>query len=107
MNQEAKKPETSKLPESRPQRFTGIVTKAGKMAATATVTVERLIWHPKVKKQLKRMKKYLVHDPAAIAHEGDTVVIEKCSPVSKRKHFRVLSIAKKAAVKTVIEEEKP
>jgi len=75
-----------------PNRLRGVVSEAGKMINTVTVSVERAIWHPKIHKQYKRTKKYLVHDPKNEAGIGDVVVIENCKPISKRKHFKLIEI---------------
>lgn len=58
---------------------------------TATVLVERQSVHPLYKKTFLRSKKYLAHDPIGVKI-GDLVEIEKCKPVSKRKHFMVKKI---------------
>ncbi len=79
----------------RRKRFTGIVASAGRMAQTITVAVERFPWHPKVSKQVRRTHSLLVHDPHSTAAVGDRVVIEETRPLSKRKHFRLLSIEKR------------
>lgn len=79
----------------RRKRLTGVVVSAGKMAQTITVLVERRPWHPKVKKQYRRSKAYLVHDARGAARVGDRVVMEETRPLSKRKHFRLVSVEQK------------
>lgn len=74
------------------KQFSGTVVSAGKMARTITVIVERLPWHAKLRKQLRRTRKLLVDDPTQEAHVGDRVVIEETRPLSRRKHFRILHV---------------
>lgn len=72
-------------------------TKAGKtlrgtvvgiaMDKTAKVAVTRYVRHPKYKKFIKQVKKYLVHDEENTAHVGDKVVIRETRPISKNKSF--------------------
>ncbi|KAG8703003.1 hypothetical protein FRC08_003125 [Ceratobasidium sp. 394] len=77
-----------------PLSLTGIVTKAGYMKKTVTVTVTRYIEHPKTHKLIARSKKYLTHDPQNRLKEGDKCIIRNCPPVSARKHFAFESIIK-------------
>ena len=70
--------------------FKGIIVKAA-MKDTATVLVERYVMHPKYKKYLRRGKKYLVHDPGNTVQIGDKVTIREARPISKRKHFVIVS----------------
>lgn len=62
-----------------------------KTAQTATVSVESRWQHPMYKKYVKRSKKYACHYVDIKLVEGDVVVIEECRPVSKTKHFKVVS----------------
>lgn len=70
------------------QTFTGVVTSA-KMKDTAVVTVYRYIKHPKYHKFMNRKTKLFVHDPGNTKKEGETVTVEACRPISKKKAFRV------------------
>lgn len=74
------------------KRFTGHVVSAGKMAKTITVAVERFLKHPRVRKGIRRTRKFLVHDAEGSARVGDRVIIEETRPLSKRKHFRLLRV---------------
>uniref|UniRef100_V5EF64 Likely mitochondrial ribosomal protein n=2 Tax=Kalmanozyma brasiliensis (strain GHG001) TaxID=1365824 RepID=V5EF64_KALBG len=69
------------------QTIEGIVTKAGVMAKTVTVTVERRLLHPKLLKPYIRHKKYLVHDEGNSLSVGDKIIAEACRPLSARKRF--------------------
>ena len=64
--------------------LTGRVT-SDKMNKTITVLVERRVIHPLYKKFIRRSKKYAAHDETNLCKVGDTVRIEECRPVSKRK----------------------
>jgi small subunit ribosomal protein S17 len=61
-----------------------------KMDKTVTVLVERRVMHPLYKKFIRRSKKYAAHDAANLCKEGDTVQIEECPPISKRKAWAVV-----------------
>jgi small subunit ribosomal protein S17 len=58
---------------------------------TVTVRVERRVMHPIYKKYMTRSKKYAAHDEDNRYRNGDTVRIEESRPLSKRKHWVVLS----------------
>ena len=74
-----------------PKRIlTGRVT-SDKMDKTVTVSVERRIMHPLYKKFIRRSKKYAAHDEANTCKVGDTVRIEECAPISKRKTWTVVT----------------
>jgi len=57
---------------------------------TVTVRVERRVMHPVYKKFITRSKKYAAHDENNTFKTGDTVRIEECKPISKRKRWVVL-----------------
>lgn len=85
---EQKTEKTQKKPKNR-RRLSGTVV-SNKMKDTIVVSVARYVKHPKYKKFMRRMKKYMAHD-AGNAHEiGEKVQIEERSPMSKRKHFEVV-----------------
>lgn len=62
-----------------------------KSKGTVTVLVDRRVTHPLYKKVYLRTKKYLVDDAIGVK-DGDIVNIEKCKPVSKRKHWKVTKV---------------
>ena len=64
-----------------------------KMDKTVTVLVERRYRHPVYKKYVKRTDKYAAHDESNAFSVGDRVQIEECSPISKRKKWRVITQA--------------
>jgi small subunit ribosomal protein S17 len=70
--------------------FNGVVVKAA-MKDTVTVSVERYVQHPKYKKYMKLSKKFLVHNPGNTVAIGDKVTIQETRPISKRKHFIIVT----------------
>ena len=69
--------------------LTGRVT-SDKMDKTITVLVDRRVMHPLYKKFIRRSKKYAAHDEENQCKIGDTVRIEECRPISKRKTWTVV-----------------
>jgi small subunit ribosomal protein S17 len=69
--------------------LSGRVT-SDKMDKTVTVLVDRRVMHPLYKKFIRRSKKYAAHDEANLCKVGDTVRIEECRPISRRKSWRVI-----------------
>jgi small subunit ribosomal protein S17 len=65
-----------------------------KMTDTITVIVDRYVKHPKYKKYERLSKKFLVHDKGNTAKEGQLVSIRETRPLSKRKHFELVTINK-------------
>jgi small subunit ribosomal protein S17 len=70
--------------------LTGRVT-SDKMDKTVTVLVDRRVMHPLYKKFIRRSKKYAAHDEQNECKIGDTVRIEECAPISKRKTWTVIA----------------
>ncbi|MBP7859502.1 30S ribosomal protein S17 [Patescibacteria group bacterium] len=64
---------------------------AKKLANTCTVLVTSKFKHKKYKKIVKKSKKYMVHTDIDV-NLGDYVEICEIKPMSKLKHFKVLSI---------------
>ena len=73
-----------------PRRTLNGVVIADKVDMGVTVRVDRLIMHPLYKKYIRRSKKYAAHDPENRFKVGDSVVIQECPPVSKRKRWEVV-----------------
>ncbi len=86
---------TTETAKRRVLRGTVVATK---MQDTITVAVERFVKHPKYKKFQKRTKKFLVHDKGNTAGVGDLVEIRETRPLSKRKHFELLTTITKKTV---------
>jgi len=68
----------------------GVVV-SDKMTKTVVVRVSRLKKHPKYKKYYKVSAKYKAHDPEQQFHIGDNVTIQETRPISKDKHWIVVS----------------
>ena len=70
--------------------LTGVVV-SDKANKTVIVRVERRVMHPVYKKFIMRSKKYAAHDETNAHKTGDLVRIEESRPLSKSKHWIVLS----------------
>ena len=68
------------------------VVKSDKMQKSVTVTVERLVKHPRYAKYIRRKSTFMAHDPEQSAREGDLVEIESTRPLSRRKRWRVVRV---------------
>lgn len=68
----------------------GVVV-SDKMDKTVVVLVDRFVKHPKYGKYFKKSKKYKAHDGANTYKTGDAVTIRECRPLSKDKHFEVIT----------------
>ena len=77
-------------PVTTGKTFEGVVVKTA-MKDTATVQVERYVKHPKYKKYMRKSVKFLVHDVGNTAQVGEKVVIRETRPISRRKHFVLVS----------------
>ncbi|TDJ62308.1 MAG: 30S ribosomal protein S17 [Proteobacteria bacterium] len=69
---------------------------SNRMEKTIAVLVERQIEHPLYKKYIRRSTKLLAHDENNECNEGDTVTIEECRPLSKRKAWRLKKVLQRA-----------
>ncbi|GMU74001.1 MAG: hypothetical protein AMXMBFR44_2000 [Candidatus Campbellbacteria bacterium] len=74
----------------KPKILKGIVV-SDKMKDTIVVSVSRYIKHPKYGKYMMRQKKYKAHDAGNTKKMGETVEIIECKPISKDKHFKIVS----------------
>ena len=83
------------MPANKRKTLIGIVF-SDKMDKTVTVVVERLVKHPLYKKYIKRRTKLMAHDEKNECKKGDTVEIKEVRPLSKRKHWLVTRIIKRA-----------
>jgi len=72
------------------KQLSGVVV-SDKMDKTMVVRVERFAKHPKYGKFIHTSKKYKAHDPENKFKLGDKVTIEECRPISKDKHFIIIS----------------
>ncbi|MEO6508893.1 MAG: 30S ribosomal protein S17 [Patescibacteria group bacterium] len=88
------------------QILTGIVV-SDKMLKTVVVDVQRRFQHPRFKKIVNIHKKFKVHVEGDKPQIGTVVKIKQTKPISKDKHFILLSIAAKgessvAAINTTL-----
>lgn len=73
-----------------PKKLQGVVV-SDRMTKTVVVLVTRLKKYPKYKKYHKISKKFKAHDENGSYKIGDKVVIQETRPLSKDKHWKVLS----------------
>jgi small subunit ribosomal protein S17 len=93
---------------TRGRTFTGIVV-GDKMSKTVTVEWTRRSYIPKYERYERRRTRVKAHNPAEIdAREGDVVVIKETRPLSKTKHFIVISKqGQSPAAEKPAQEEQP
>ncbi len=70
--------------------LSGVVT-SDKMKDTVVVLVNRFEKHPKYGKYVSIHKKFKAHDKGNTKKVGDKVTIKECAPISKDKHFIIVS----------------
>jgi len=73
-----------------PKRILQGVVVSDKNDKTVVVNVERRFKHPLLQKIVRRSKKYHAHDENNAFKMGDSVKIEECAPISKKKTWRVV-----------------
>ena len=83
-------------PVSNRKQITGLVVST-KMDKSIVVRADRRALHPLYRKYIVVSKKFVAHDADGKANLGDTVRIQEARPISKRKHWRLLSIVTPAA----------
>ena len=76
-----------------PKRVLSGVVVSDAADKTIVVRVERRFNHPKMKKVVRKTKKYHAHDENNRCKVGDQVRIQECRPLSKTKCWEVLSEA--------------
>jgi len=74
-----------------PKRILQGTVVSDKNDKTVVVDVERRFTHPVMKKTVRRTKKYQAHDETNAHKVGDTVFIQECRPISRRKRWTVIS----------------
>ena len=85
------------MEETRNTRNTrqGVVVSTS-MNKTVVVEVAYRVKDPKIKKVVKKTKKFKAHDENNECGVGDTVLIMETRPLSKEKYHRVVKIVEKA-----------
>ena len=76
-----------------------------KQDRTVIVRVERRFTHPVMKKTVRRSKNFHAHDEGNEYKVGDLVRIEEHKPISKLKHWLVISGEKRSKTEAPIESE--
>ncbi len=74
--------------------LSGVVV-SDKMDKTVVVLVDRYVKDPKYGKFRRISKRFKAHDEENRCSEGDKVVIEETTPVSKDKNFIIKEVVKK------------
>lgn len=77
------------------QTLQGVV-KSDKMDKTIVVVITLRKLHPLYKKYVTRSKSIKAHDEENEAHEGDTVRVVECRPLSRDKRWRLVEVVEKA-----------
>ena len=67
-----------------------------KMDKTISVAIERVVRHPIYGKYVRRTTQLLAHDENNEAHQGDTVSISPCRPLSRHKAWRLVAVVERA-----------
>jgi small subunit ribosomal protein S17 len=86
---------TEPVKKSGKKEFVGLV-KSDKMDKTIVVAVETTALHPLYKKYVRRLKKLKAHDELNEAKVGDRVRVVESRPLSKEKHWKLVSIIERA-----------
>ena len=73
----------------------GVVSSAA-MDKSITVVIERKLRHPIYGKYVKKSKKLMAHDETNDCNVGDTVKIQECRPLSKRKRWKLIEVLERA-----------
>lgn len=71
-------------------KLIGVVAKK-KMDKTVVVKITRMIKHKKYQKYIKKTTKYFIHDENNSCKEGDVITFKKTAPISKKKHWAIIS----------------
>ena len=62
------------------------------MDKTITVSMKRLVKHPRYKKYIRKETKFKAHDEHNEAKHGDIVEIMETRPLSKTKNWRMVRL---------------
>jgi small subunit ribosomal protein S17 len=87
--------EQTKQAKAAKRSFVGIVI-SDKMDKTIVVSIDTKKMDSLYKKYVTRTKKCKAHDEKNDAHEGDTVRIVECAPISKDKCWRLAEVIERA-----------
>jgi small subunit ribosomal protein S17 len=70
-----------------------------KMEKTVVVAVQSLHRHRLYQRTVRRTKKFMAHNEENQARQGDLVRIQESRPISRHKHWRVMSILEAFALR--------
>ena len=79
-----------------PKRVVQGIVISDKMAKTIVVEITMRKLHPLYKKYVTRSNSIKAHDEKNEAHEGDTVRVVECRPLSRDKRWRLVEVVEKA-----------
>lgn len=79
----------AKAKTTKQSTFQGVVV-SNKMKKTIVVRVDRMVVHPKYRKQYKLSRKFKVHDEKGEYQVGDVVRFIETRPLSKDKRWRAI-----------------
>lgn len=71
---------------------------SNKMQKSVVVAVDRLFHHKLYNRYVKRTSKFMAHDEHNLCNIGDRVRLDPSRPLSKRKHWVVAEILKRARI---------
>ncbi|KAF7819825.1 30S ribosomal protein S17-like [Senna tora] len=71
---------------------------SNKMQKSVVVAVDRLFHNKLYNRYIKRTSKFMAHDEKNACNIGDRVRLDPSRPLSKRKHWVVAEILKKARI---------
>lgn len=94
MAEETKEMQEAPVQKMRKTRV-GVVSSAA-MDKSITVVIERKLRHPIYGKFVKKSKKLMAHDETNDCKVGDTVKIQECRPLSKRKRWTLVEVLERA-----------
>lgn len=84
--------ETQSLPKRRVRKTLEGVVISNRMDKSVVVRVERQVRHELYRKTIRKSAKFMAHDEENKCRVGDRVRIQESRPISKNKHWRVVSI---------------
>ena len=79
-----------------PKRVLQGVVVSEKGEKTITVQIDVVRRHQRYHKILRSTVKLYAHDERNDAHEGDTVRVQECRPMSRMKRWRLLEVLERA-----------
>ncbi len=86
---------SSASPGGRPKVREGIVV-SEKGDKTITVAIDMVRRHKRYHKIMRSTVKLYAHDERNDAHEGDTVRVQECRPMSRSKRWRLVDVVERA-----------